>query len=78
MLVHCTFTGDMKTQIYMKPNDKELLAQVIDIAAIYQGHITILPNIFGEHGLSGCDTVCSHFDIGKKTIINLLNKTVSI
>ena len=33
-----------------------------------------MPNILAEHGLSGCDTVCSYFDIGKKTVINVVNK----
>ena len=33
-----------------------------------------MPNILADHGLSVCDTVCSYFDIWKKTVINVLNK----
>ena len=53
---------------------KESSAHVIGIATTYQSHIKIIPNIFPAHGLSGCDAVCSYFGIGKKTVINVLNK----
>lgn len=58
----------------MQPTDKKLSAHVIDIVAIYQGHIKIMPNILEAYALSECDTVFSNFGIGKKTAINVLNK----
>ena len=58
----------------MQPTDKESSAHVADIAASYQGHTKITQNILAGHGLSGCDTVCSNFGIGKKTVVNVLNK----
>ena len=58
LLLHFTFTGDIKPQVYIQPTDEESSAIVMDIAATYQRHIKITPNIFAAHGLSGCDTVC--------------------
>ena len=46
----------------------------MDKAITYQRHIKIKPSILVAHGLSGCDTICSYFGIGKKTVINVLNK----
>ena len=59
---------------YMQPTGKQSSALIIDIAATYQGHTNITPNILAGHGLSGWGTVCSYFGIGKKTVINVLNK----
>ena len=64
LLLHFTFTGDIKSQVHMQPTDKESSAQVIDIAATYESHIKIIPNFLAVHGLSGCDTVSSYFGIG--------------
>ena len=58
----------------MQPTDKESSVHVIDIAANYQSHIKIMPNILETHGLSGFDAVCSYFGIGKKSTINVLSK----
>ena len=74
LLLHFTFTGDIKSQVYMQPTDKESSAHVIDIAATYLSHIKIMPNILAAHGLSGCGTVCSYFRIRKKRVMNVLNK----
>ena len=64
LLLHFTFTGEIKSQIYMKSTNKESSTHVIDIAATYQGHIKIMPNIFPAHDLS--NTVCLYFDTGNK------------
>ena len=53
LLLHFTFTGDIKPQVYIQPTDEESSAIVMDIAATYQRHIKITPNIFAAHG-----TVC--------------------
>ena len=72
LLLHFTFTSNIKSQVYMQPTDKESLAHVIEswhIATAYQSHIKIMPNVLAAFGLSGCDTVCSYFGIGKKTVL---------
>ena len=74
LLLHFAFTGDIKSQVYMQPTDKESSAHIIGIATTYQNHIKSISNIFLAHGLSECDAVCSYFGIGKKTVINVLNK----
>ena len=74
LLLHFTFIGYIKSQVYMQPTDKESSARVIDIAATYQDHTKIMPNTLAAHGLSGCHRVCSYFDIAKKIVINVLNK----
>ena len=74
LLKHFTFTADIKSQESMQSTDKESLTHVTNIAATYQGHIKIMPNIFAAHGLPGCNKVCSYFGNGKKTVINVLNK----
>ena len=66
LLLHFTFTGDIKSEVYMQPRDKELSARSVNITAASQSHIKIMPNILAAHGLSGYDTVCSYFGIGKK------------
>ena len=74
LLLHFTFTGDVKSRVYMQPTDKESSAHIMDKAITYQRHIEIMPTILVLHGLSGCDTICSYFVTGKKTVINVLNK----
>ena len=72
LLLHFMFTGNIKSQVYMQPTDKESLAHVIEswhIATAYQSHIKIMPNVLAAFGLSGCDTVCLYFGIGKKTVL---------
>ena len=64
LLLHFTFTGEIKSQIYMKSTNKESSTHVIDIAETYEGHIKIMPNIFPAHDLS--NTVCLYFDTGNK------------
>ena len=66
LLLHFTFTGDIKSEVYMQPRDKELSARSVNITAASQSHIKIMRNILAAHGLSGYDTVCSYFGIGKK------------
>ena len=68
LLLHFTFTGEIKSQVHLQPTDKESSVHVTGIAATYQTHIKIMPNILAAHGLSGCDTVCSYFGIGKKQL----------
>ena len=58
----------------MQPTGKESSALITDITATYQGHTNITSNILAGHGLSGWGKVCSYFGIGKKTVINVLNK----
>ena len=72
LLLHFIFTGDIKSQVYMQPTNKESSAHIIDIDATYQSHSKIMPNILVAHGISGCDTVGSYFGIGKKTVIKVL------
>ena len=64
LLLHFTFTGEIKSEIYMKLTNKESSTHVIDIAETYEGHIKIMPNIFPAHDLS--NTVCLYFDTGNK------------
>ena len=59
---------------YMQSTGKESSVLITYITATYQGHTNITPNILAGHGLSGCGKVCSYFGIGKKTVINVLNK----
>ena len=68
LLLHFTFTGDIKSQVHLQPTDKESSVHVIGIAATYQSHIETMLNILAAHGLSGYDTVYSYFGIGKKQL----------
>ena len=74
LLLYFTYTGDIQSEVYMQPTDKDSSARVTDISATYQSHTSIIPNLLAAHGLSGCDTVCAYFGIGKKTVINVLKK----
>ena len=42
LLLHFTFTGDIKSQLYMQPTDKQSSALVIDITETYQGDNKIM------------------------------------
>ena len=68
LLLHFTFTGDIKLQVYMQPAEKESSAHVIDIAVTYQGYFKIKPNIIAVHRLSGWDTVCLLFCLKRKQL----------
>ena len=73
LLLHFSFTGDIKGQVYMQPTSNESSINVIDINATYEKHKTIARNVLAAHALSGCDTVGTTFGIGKVTVVKSLN-----
>ena len=62
LLLHLISTGDIKAKVLMQPTSASS-DKLIDITATYYKHITIMPNIFPAHALSGCDTVGSYFGL---------------
>ena len=45
---------------------------IIDVNKVVQQHDAIIPNLFGEYALSGCDTVSSMAGISKATVFKKL------
>ena len=45
---------------------------VIDIDATVQENMSIIPGLLAAHALTGCDTVASHYGIGKGILVKVL------
>ena len=45
---------------------------VTDIGATVEKHKSIISSLLAAYALSGCDSVCHYQDIGKKTVIKVL------
>ena len=45
---------------------------VIDIDATVQNNFSIIPGLLAAHALTGCDTVASHYGIGKGIVLKVL------
>ena len=72
LLLHFVHTGDIKAHVVMQPTSLDS-NYITDINATCETH-KVVPNILAAHALSGCDTVGSYFDIGKPTVVKVLNK----
>ena len=46
--------------------------RVVDIDATVAEHPNVLPSLLEAYFVSGCDTVCSYFGIGKQKVISAL------
>ena len=47
---------------------------VIDIDATVHENLSIIPGLLAAHALSGCDTVASHYGIGKGIVLKVLRE----
>ena len=45
---------------------------IIDVSEVAQQHDAVIPNLFGTHALSGCDTVSPFAGIGKAAVLKRL------
>ena len=45
-----------------------------DIQATVKKHADFIPKILATHALSGCDTVCASYGIGKSTVVKAAKK----
>ena len=75
-LLHVCFQGDIlpstSVQMVSPIND----GKVIDINATVNHHRKIIPNLLVAHGLTGCDTVCMYFGVGRTVALNVLKSGI--
>lgn len=70
MLMHFCYRGNITCNVYMVSPIQG--RAVLDIHGSVQKHRDILSDLLAAHCLSGCDTVASHFGIGKGMALKAL------
>ena len=77
LLLHYIYTGDIKANVLMQPTSADS-DKVIDVAATYHKHFSIMPNILTAHALSGFVTVGNYFGIGKPIVLKALKNNAML
>ena len=73
LLLHFRHCGSIQAgNIYMESPMKG--RAVIDIDATVCENLSIIPGLLAAHALSGCDTVASHYGIGKGIVLKVLRE----
>ena len=71
LLLHFRHAGAIDaSHVYMESPLKG--RAVIDIDATVQENLSIIPGLLVAHALTGCDTVASHYGIGKGIALQVL------
>ena len=70
LLLHFCHLGNISCNVFIVSPIQG--RAVMDINASVEKHRAVLPNLMAGHCLSGCNTVASHFVIGKGIILKVL------
>lgn len=71
LLLHFRHCGSMNARhVYLESPLKG--RATIDIDATVQENLSIIPGLLAAHALTGCDTVASHYGIGKGIVLKVL------
>ena len=68
LLCHFVFNKRIRGQVKMVSPKRD--RKMIDINHTVLEHSDAMDNLLAAHGLSGCDTVATYFNVGKKTVEN--------
>ena len=70
MLLYFQLKQELPKHVYMLSPKKGRI--VVDIDATVSLHRECIPFLLEAHVLTGCDTVCSYFGIGKPKVLSVL------
>lgn len=76
LLLYYYHKYQMTNDVYMVPFKSG--RAIVDIKATVAKHCSIIPSFPAAHALSGCDSVAPLFGIGKKKVIKIWMKTLTI
>ena len=72
LLVHFYHKENIEAEVFVQATSGE--RTTINIKETVRLHESIVPYLLAAHALSGCDSVSSFYNIGKKTILNNVKK----